>query len=190
MYSKAASAYRGPDPLARGLATGQGRMTACCISQDWMPTLLQGLRNRHADALGRDGLSCPHYRANPKKRPTKRFWQFNRYDPHRHLQCRDERRRMENSTGPALKKPCKNSNRTIRHSKKNLEVPHFLMKVENPPVERTLSPPDTPELYNIENDPHENINLAQQQPNREHRMKRELETWFEAVEADRRRIAQ
>ena len=72
---------------------------------------------------------------------------------------------------------------------KNFEVPHFLMKVENPPVERTLSPPGDPELYNIKNDPHENINLAHQQPGRVHRMKRELETWFEAVEADRRRIA-
>ena len=72
---------------------------------------------------------------------------------------------------------------------KNLEVPHFLLDVENPSVERTLSPPGNPELYNIENDPHENIDLAQQRPDRVQRMKRELETWFEAVEADRRRIA-
>ena len=63
-----------------------------------------------------------------------------------------------------------------------------MMDVANPLVERELPAPGEPELYNIHDDPHESRDLAQQEPDRLARMKKELETWFESVEADRRSI--
>ena len=46
--------------------------------------------------------------------------------------------------------------------------------------------PEPPELYNLANDPGEEHDLAEANPDRVHQMLRELETWFEEVEADRR----
>jgi len=43
-------------------------------------------------------------------------------------------------------------------------------------------------LYNIDRDPLERHDLAEAQPARTARMLRQLETWFESVEAERRSI--
>jgi hypothetical protein len=44
-------------------------------------------------------------------------------------------------------------------------------------------------LFNIEGDPLEQHNLATAEPARTARMLKELETWFEAVETERRGIS-
>lgn len=72
--------------------------------------------------------------------------------------------------------------------RKNFEVPHFLMQVENPPVEPDLSPPGKPELYNIADDPYEQTDLSAQHPDRVAKMKREFENWFDEVERERRSL--
>ena len=54
-----------------------------------------------------------------------------------------------------------------------------------PEPERVVPEPPPAELYNIEDDPEEQHNLAEREPARTARMIRELETWFEQVEAER-----
>ena len=46
--------------------------------------------------------------------------------------------------------------------------------------------PPAPELYNIEDDPSESVNLAGEQPEQARQMLASLESWFEEVEAERR----
>ena len=57
------------------------------------------------------------------------------------------------------------------------------------PVPNIIYPEaEEPELYNLAIDPGEQNNLAVQHPQITHRLLRELETWFESVETDRRSI--
>ena len=58
----------------------------------------------------------------------------------------------------------------------------------DPEPEREVPPPPSPELYNIQDDPLEQNDLAASEPERTAKMLRELENWFESVEADRRSI--
>lgn len=58
----------------------------------------------------------------------------------------------------------------------------------DPEPERDVPPPPPPELYNIDRDPLERHDLAEAEPERAARMLRQLETWFESVEAERRSI--
>jgi len=53
---------------------------------------------------------------------------------------------------------------------------------------RDVPPPPPPELYNLAADPGEMTNLAASEPRRAAAMLSALETWFETVDAERRRI--
>jgi arylsulfatase A len=154
---------------------------------DWMPTLLQvcGIDAQPASD-GMDVMAA--LRGEGGKIASKRFWQFNRYDPIGtcNAAMRDGGWKLY---WPRIEEAMVKLKTDGPPFQKNFEVPHFMMDVSNPPVERELSPPGEPELYHIDDDPHENTNLALQHPERVDRMKQELETWFEAVEADRRQIA-
>ncbi len=152
---------------------------------DWMPTLLQacGIDDRPGLPLdGADVLGA--LRGEDGKIPTRRFWQFNRYDPIRNCNAamRDKEWKLY---WPRIEEAMKKLASDDPPYRKNFEVPHFTMDVSNPPVERELPPPGEPELYNIDEDPYENTDLAARHPDRVDRMKGELEAWFEAVEADR-----
>ena len=57
-----------------------------------------------------------------------------------------------------------------------------------PYPERIIPPPPPPELYDIADDPLEQHDRAGEHPERVRRMLRELESWFEEVEAERRTI--
>jgi hypothetical protein len=58
-------------------------------------------------------------------------------------------------------------------------------------VPRAPDPLPAPsQLYNLREDPNEIVDLAARHPDRAHRMLCELETWFEDVEAERRRFAE
>ena len=59
----------------------------------------------------------------------------------------------------------------------------------DPPARRCYPlPPAALELYNIDDDPLEQNNLATAEAERASRMLRQMESWFEEVEAERRRI--
>ena len=48
--------------------------------------------------------------------------------------------------------------------------------------------PEEPELYNLSSDPGEQNDLSKENPLVVKKLLRELETWFESVEADRQTI--
>jgi hypothetical protein len=58
----------------------------------------------------------------------------------------------------------------------------------DPEPHREVPPAPAPELYNIAKDPLERENLAEKYPDRARKLLRELENWFEQVEADRATI--
>ena len=155
---------------------------------DWMPTLLNACGIHTKPNCPSDGANIlSALRGEKNKIPTKRFWQFNRYDPVStcNATMRDQEWKLYWPRIPEAMQKQKTDNPPYQ---KNFEVPHFMMDIINPPVERELSPAKNPELYNINTDPNENHNLASQHPERVNRMKSELETWFNAVEADRQKI--
>ncbi len=73
--------------------------------------------------------------------------------------------------------------------RQNFNRPHMLREIDNPPVERRLSEPNPPELYNLADDPYEAHDLAKEHPERVLAMKLALENWFDAVERDRKAIS-
>ena len=60
--------------------------------------------------------------------------------------------------------------------------------MSEPDPELIVPPPADLELYNIDDDPLEQNNMASSEPERASRMLGALEGWFEEVEAERRRI--
>lgn len=148
---------------------------------DWLPTLMAAC----GGAIDGDGVDMlPVLRGELGQVPEQRFWQYNRYDPV--AQCNGAMR-----DGPwklywpripeAMAKLTQDNAPYLR----NFDMPHFLMDVENPSVERTLPDIGSPELYHIENDPEERCDLSPDEPGRVARMKQDYETWFASVEADR-----
>lgn len=55
---------------------------------------------------------------------------------------------------------------------------------------RDLPPPPPPLLFNLASDPYEQEDLAALDPARVAKLLRQLETWFEAVDAERRAIGE
>ena len=60
--------------------------------------------------------------------------------------------------------------------------------MNEPAPELITSPPGEIELFNIEDDPQEKVNLATSEPERANRMLGEIQAWFEDVEQERQRI--
>jgi hypothetical protein len=57
----------------------------------------------------------------------------------------------------------------------------------SPPPERDIPPPPPAQLFDLASDPGEERDRAPDEPARVARMEAALSTWFEEVEADRRR---
>lgn len=156
---------------------------------DWLPTLLHmcGIQERPALPLdGADVLAA--LRGESDRLPATRYWQFNRYDPIGtcNAAMRDGRWKLY---WPRIPEAMAKLPADDPPYQRNFSVPHFLMDVSNPPVRRELSPPGLPQLYDVLSDPHEDTDLSSDHPERLRRMKASLETWFEAVEAERRAAA-
>ena len=155
---------------------------------DWLPTLSSACGIPYQTQFALDGLDqLFSLQGKTDQSPTQRFWQFNRYDPVMHCNAamRDDVWKLYWPRIPeAMQK--QQSDNTAYHE--NFHQPHVLMNVSNPPVERLLSSPCKPELYNINDDPYENDNLAEQYPEQLAKMKFDLENWFEEVETERRSI--
>jgi hypothetical protein len=116
--------------------------------------------------------------------PTPRFWQFNRYDPvdQCNAAMRDAAWKLY---WPRIPEAMAKLPADSEDYRRNFERPHLLKPVDNPPVTRNLSPPSAPQLYNIDEDPYEQHDLARQHPRRVSQMAVQLANWFETVERDR-----
>ena len=152
---------------------------------DWLPTLAAAA-GVTADGLPLDGCDqLPRLRGTAPAGAAPRFWQFNRYDPVPccNLAMRDGPWKLCWPRIPAAMVKLQEDNAAVRDL---MSRGHFDMAVRNPPVERTLSAPEEPELYHIADDPCEARDLAAAHPDRLSRMRIAAENWFASVEAERR----
>ncbi len=156
---------------------------------DWLPTLLAVAGLEPPGELALDGQNIlPVLRGGSGNVVTRRFWQWNRYTPL--VMCNAAMR-----DGPwKLVRPAIREAMTV--SPEDLAMDRAL-KYEpgrfndirrGPEPERAVPPPPPPQLFNIDEDPLEQNDLAESEPARAAKMLRELESWFEAVEAERKRI--
>jgi arylsulfatase A-like enzyme len=156
---------------------------------DWLPTLLAIAGGTPQTELPIDGVNVmPALQGEKNFLSPKRFWQWNRYRP-----VLESNAAMRDGPWKLLRPVLHEANTTSREEqqidKKLLRFPpeseidrSWLTKPFPP---RTLPPAHAWELYNLDHDQGENINLAATDPVRVRNMARELETWFESVEQDR-----
>lgn len=171
-----------------GIAGGGRRIDEMVHFSDWYPTLaaLAGLRN--PGTLPLDGVDVsPLLRGEKGKTCTKRFWQWNRYTPDARYNAavRDgDWKLVRPIVWEAAAAPCCQPWLTV-----SMYAPEYFEQrglLAEPEPERHWPPPPPPELYNLAADPNEERNLAAVHPEIVQRLSRDLETWFEQVEAERR----
>lgn len=157
---------------------------------DWLPTLLAmtgvALPENNQPL---DGVNVwPLIRGDGGGNCTKRFWQWNRYTPL--VECnaavRDgDWKLVRPAIAEAMAVPDIQWLQTSMYEYEYF-VEHGIITEPDPP--REVPPPPEAELYSITEDPLEQENLAAQHPEVTRRMLRDLESWFEEVEAERRTI--
>ncbi len=157
---------------------------------DWLPTLLHAAGVAlPTDGPAIDGLDVwPVIRDGSGDVCTRRFWQWNRYTPlpHCNAAMRDGPYKLLYPRIPeAFQVP------DIAWLRVCMYEPERM--AERGLVTDPLPPREVPEvpaqLYNLDDDPCEQNDLAEAHPDIARRMIRELDNWFEDVEAERRTIA-
>ncbi len=175
---------RWPDGFQRGQQIDS--MVHFC---DLFPTLLAAAGVDCPCELDIDGQNIlPLLRGESLDTVTKRFWQWNRYTPvvSFNAAMRDGPWKLVRPSVPeVIEVP------DIHWLEVSMYNPEYFIEngiVTDPEPQIELPPQPKPELYNIEQDPLEKYNAADEHPEIVHRMEIELENWFESVEADRRSI--
>ncbi len=156
---------------------------------DWLPTLLAAADLEPPQELNLDGDNVlPVLRGAGGEVNSRRFWQWNRYTPvgSSNAAMRDGEWKLVRpriAETMIVAEPDLAMDRALKY-----EPDKFTDICRDPEPVRELSPPPPPQLFNIERDPLEQDNRAEAEPERTGKMLRELETWFEQVEAERRSI--
>lgn len=140
--------------------------------------------------LNIDGVNVlPIIRGEQGKVCTKRFWQWNRYTPivTCNAAARDgDWKLVRPAIAEAMAAPCCTPWLNISMYEPERLISDGLVLDPEPP--RTITEPPSVELYNIDDDPLEKTNVADQHPDIARRLLSELETWFEEVERERATI--
>ena len=156
---------------------------------DWLPTLAAAAGIDVPPNIELDGQNVlPVLRDEGGKVCTRRFWQWNRYTPlcETNAAFRDGDWKL---VRPIIKETMSLTEEDLRVDRALKYEPDTIEAVSRTPEpEREVPAPPPPELYNVAQDPSEQNNLADAEPDRAAKMLRELETWFEKVEAERRAI--
>ena len=152
---------------------------------DWMPTLLAAAGAQAPQELALDGQNILSVlRGEGGKVNTRRFWQWNRYTPVANCNAA-----MRDGPWKLYRSPIPEAMRKLRvdNDRTNLIVysPEKVTDIWRDPVEREFSPPQKAMLFNLDDDPYEQSDLAAANPERVAGMQQELDRWFESVEADR-----
>jgi arylsulfatase A len=156
---------------------------------DWFPTLLATVGGEVPAGRTIDGVNVlPALRGEVGKVETRRFWQWNRYRPDvtGNAAMRDGDWKL---VRPAIREAMHVPD--IHWLRVSMYGPEYFIEngvFQEPYPAREVPPPPPPELYNVAEDPLEQQNLAEEYPERARKMLRELETWFEEVEAERATI--
>lgn len=157
---------------------------------DWLPTVLAaaGVDCPHDLHLDGHGI-LPLLGGEDAPRVETWFWQWNRYAPvpNCNAAVRDGPWKLVRPVIPeAVRKDPADNERTrfiVGH-------PDRATDICREPVERQLLPPREASLFNLDQDPSEQHDLAASDPGRVQAMQQALDRWFESVEADRRRVAE
>jgi arylsulfatase A len=152
---------------------------------DWLPTLAAACGVGVEEAAALDGVNAlAALRGERTAVLQRRFWQFNRYEPvpHCNAAMRDGDWKLFWPFIPEARRKLTADNACYQEL---FRRPHFERPLDLDPVERTLSAPGQPELYNIAEDPAESRNLAADQPDRLKRMIDDLDKWFDQVNRER-----
>lgn len=166
-------------------ATAVDAMVHFC---DWLPTLTAAAGITDRPSLPLDGVNVlPVLRGESGAVITKRFWQYNRYEPVASCNAamRDGPWKL---VWPSIPEAMVRAPLDDVWYHGMFSAPHFETAVNRSPVVRHLSEPGVPALFDIEDDPAESKNLIRLYPQRASDMRRELEQWFEAVNAERRTL--
>jgi arylsulfatase A-like enzyme len=168
---------------------GGGHFDGMVHFVDWLPTLVAAARGEVPRALDVDGANVlGAFRGEGGELPAVRFWQWNRYTPVPtcNAAMRDGKWKL---VRPVLREAMVVSqadsamDRALKYEPERFDD---ICREPEPP--REIPQPAPAELYDLEADPGEQHDLAAAEPDRAARMLRELETWFEKVEAERRSI--
>ena len=164
---------------------------------DWLPTLiaLTGIARRPGPPFDGRDVSAELTGARPNAAPPQ-FWQWNFYLPFvgTNAAMRDGRWKLVRPMIAGTRFFAKELYASDEdEARMRAFVAADLLHKKDPaavrdvlPVPRIrMPPPEPPELYDIDADPFEAIDLAHAHPERVASMLRALETWFEDVEADR-----
>lgn len=166
---------------------------------DWLPTLagLAGIAPIPGPALDGHDVTDLLLGRSPAREP-RQFWQWNFYQPYigTNAAMRDGPWKLVRPTISGTRffnKDLYATEEDLAHMQAFVEgdLAHKLDPEQPrqlvPVPQLRLPPPEPAELYRLDTDPGEKDNLAAQEPERVARMLRELESWFEDVEADRLR---
>ncbi len=158
---------------------------------DWFPTVLEMAGLALPKDLALDGHSVLDVlRDGQERQPPRRFWQWNRYTP------------VPNCNAAMRDGPWKLVYRELDEAmavaESDVELDHRLKYepesvdgiTREPEPERSIPPPHPPQLFNLDDDPYEQDDLADAQPDRVRKMQHELEKWFDEVETERRSIGE
>lgn len=168
---------------------GGHQVTELVHFTDWLPTLLDlaNLEARPPHPI--DGISvAPVLRRNGDHQTPVKFWQWNRYTPLISVNAamRDGPWKL---VRPAIREAMQVSPQDLETDKRLKYQPETIADIERgPEPSRTVPAPEAPLLFNIDEDPFEERDLAARQPERTSSMLRALEHWFEQVENERRCI--
>ena len=157
---------------------------------DWLPTLLEAAGASPVDGPPIDGVSVlPTLRGEPPPAAPRRFWQWNRYTPQ--VECnaaiRHGRWKLVRPRIAELMQVRPEHMQMDRDLKYRPEL--HQVAIPNDAPERSVPPPPPPELFDLERDPGEQNDLTSAEPQRAAMLLRDLETWFEEVEAERMTIS-
>jgi len=156
---------------------------------DWFPTLLAMAGVPCPADLSLDGQDIlPVLRGDAGKVQTRRFWQWNRFTPLviTNAAMRDGPWKL---VRPRMKEAMRVPPEIVAMDRVLKYQPGEIIEVfRGPEPARDVPAPPPAQLFHIDEDPLEQYDLAAAEPGRAKKMLRELETWFESVEADRRSI--
>jgi len=158
---------------------------------DWLPTLLAACGvEKPADSPAIEGVNVlPRLRGEEGDVCTRRFWQWNRYTP---VPCCNAALRdgdwklVMPLVDEAFGLPDIEWLRVCMYETEKM-IAHGVITEPDPPRDIPDERPPA-ELYNIAQDPGEANDLAEAEPDRLAKMTREVDNWFEEVEAERRSI--
>ena len=154
---------------------------------DWLPTLLRAADLQVPDDLQLDGENVLEVlRGEHATRNTTRFWQWNRYTPV--VSCnaamRDGRWKLVRPVIPEAMVVSESDLGMDRALKYHPESYDDIVRTPEPARSIPAAPPAL--LFDLQHDPFEQKDLAATYPAKVDQMLRELDTWFESVERDRR----